>query len=187
MNVEYIHIYNREGAVKMARGEVGYGIHQESVEPIEIISITDAGDKDIPEFPEHHKVHRFAFNDFEFKGRLRESKGGLFIAEACGDVQNSGPSEEIAQAIADVIKNISHRVVMVHCEHGQSRSTAVGAALALVYNANVLCASSVTTPNRLLAQMLDDCLGLDGALIKEAQVWREQSEFQNAGYDDEPV
>lgn len=155
-----VHVKNRANAVKFAEEYQG---------KLEIISISDAGDKDVAQFPDRHAVYRFAFNDFEFKGQLKQRDSGLFVAETCGDVQNSGPSEEIAEDIAGLVQWLGAADILVHCEHGQSRSAAVGLFIKHTLGYEFICDSTRPSPNMLLCQMLDTGVDLNGRLIESAK------------------
>lgn len=111
-----------------------------------VISITDPSS---PLIEFSVPVHRWQFMDV--------THGGGYYR---------GPDEQIARQIADVIRSLDTPRLVVHCEYGRSRSAAVALA-AKIYHGAELEPRAGLTPNGLLCRLLDDELGLNGALVVE--------------------
>jgi predicted protein tyrosine phosphatase len=73
-------------------------------------------------------------------------------------------------------------LVLVHCKYGQSRSAAVALGLACAAGWAPRAAAVDLSraaeraghfyPNRLVAQLFDQALGMNGALLQQAEKWR---------------
>ena len=91
------------------------------------------------------------------------------------------PSRPVMQDILDTTTywnlNESSKL-LVHCTAGKSRSTAVAIAVLVQHGVPIADAikqvnllSPSMFPNRLMIELLDDCLGLNGELISEIKDW----------------
>ena len=91
------------------------------------------------------------------------------------------PSKPVMQDILDTAAywelNDDSRL-LVHCTAGKSRSTAVAIAVLVQHGVPIAEAinrvnllSPAMFPNRLMIELLDECLGLNGELISEVKDW----------------